>query len=59
MEEIMKKKNEFMNSIEKALTENNVRTEDATKRINELNRQAAKNIQELSSLLGGGHSLKN
>ncbi len=51
MEEVTRKKNEFMNSIDKLLTESNVRTEDATKRMNELNRQAGKNLQELSALL--------
>lgn len=59
IKEVTMKKNEFMNSIDKLLTESNVRTEDATKRMNELNRQAAKNIQELSSLLGSGHSHNN
>lgn len=51
IEEVTRKKNEFMNTIDKFLTESNIRTEDATKRMNELNRQAAKNIQELSQLL--------
>ncbi len=59
MEEVTRKKNDFINSIDKLLTESNVRTEDATKRMNELNRQAAKNIQELSLLLGSGHSHMN
>lgn len=51
MEEVTRKKNEFMNAIDKCLTESNIRTEDATKRMNELNRQAAKNMEELSQLL--------
>lgn len=51
IEEVTRKKNEFMNAIDKFLIESNIRTEDATKRMNELNRQAAKNIQELSHLL--------
>lgn len=51
IKEIKRKKNEFIDSIHKLLVENDIRTEDAVKKMNELNKQASKNIQELSRLL--------
>jgi len=51
IEEVTRKKNEFINSIEKFLIESNIRTEETIKGMNELSRQAAKNIEELSRLL--------
>jgi len=51
IEEVIRKKNEFINSIEKFLIESNVRTKETKKMMNELSIQAAKNIEELSRLL--------
>lgn len=51
IKEIRKKKNEFINSIDKCLIENNIKTSEAIKEMNEINIQAKKNMEELSRLL--------
>ena len=47
----IEKKNEFINSIDKCLIENNIKTSGAIKEMNEINIQAKKNMEELSRLL--------
>ena len=51
MEEVTRKKNEFLESVGRMLIESDVRSKDAAAMINKLNIQAGKNLKELSALL--------